>query len=271
MYKKVAFLGAGSMTEAIISGLINKNFLTNEQIFVTNKSNQERLHSLQERYQIQCEQDKAKVVKDADIIILSMQPFDLINVVQSIKENILSHQLIISVAAGISTDCISDQFDMDIPIIRALPNMPASIGFSATALAKGKNATEEHIKMTEALFNTIGTTVIIDEKDMHTVTGLSGSGPAYIYYLAEAMEKAAIEIGMDKDEATALISQTFLGAGQMLQHSGKSAKSLKEEVISPQGTTEAGINTLMTHDFESAIIECIKNARKRSIELGEET
>jgi pyrroline-5-carboxylate reductase len=256
------------MSEAIISGVLNKGFLNAEQIFVTNRSNKERLSYLQERYQVQCVQDREEAVKDADVIVLSMQPFDLKAAVQSLKNSISSNQLIISVAAGVSTDYISNLLNLDAPIIRANPSMLASIGDSATSIAKGITATDDHLAIGVTLFQTIGTTVISEEADMHIVTGLAGSGPAYIYYLAEAMEKAAIELGLNENIATELISQTFLGAGKMLQQSGDSAKELKEKVISPEGTTEAGINSLIDYEFEKIVYECIKSARDRSVELG---
>lgn len=268
MLTKLAFIGAGSMTEAMISGIVNKGFLKKDNIIVTNRRNQERLNFLQEKYQIHCVRDSKKAVKDAEIIILSMQPFDVKEAVQSLERSVTSDQLIISVAAGISTEFISSLFHEHVPIIRAIPNMPASIGLAATAIAKGESASEEHVRVARALFNTIGTTAVIEEEDMHIVTGLSGSGPAFVYYLAEAMEKAAVELGLEIGAAKTLISQTFLGAGKMLLQTNNSATELRKQVMSPAGTTEAGINTLVNYEFERIIFECIKSARDRSIELG---
>src|SRR5690625_4302270 len=194
------------------------------------------------------------------MIVLSMKPADVKAAIDPINKYIKSHQLIISVIAGISTDDLSTLIDADVPVTRAMPNTSASIGFSATAIAKGKQVTPEQMDIAKSLFQTIGTTVLIDEEDMHTVTAISGSGPAYVYYLVEAMEKAATEAGLDQDIAKSLITQTLLGAGKMLQHSGKSAQTLRENITSPAGTTEAGIKTLATYDFEKAVIECVKSA-----------
>jgi len=269
MVNKIAFIGAGSMAEAIFSGIISSNFIQADKIFVTNRANQERLNELHKKYQVQCIHDKEKVIHNADVIVLSMKPTDVESAIVPIKKHIKSNQLIISVIAGISTDHLSELIGENSPIIRVMPNTSASIGFSATAIARGKEVTEEHIEITESLFQTIGTTVLIDEEDMHTVTAISGSGPAYVYYLVEAMEKAATEAGLDQDIAKSLITQTLLGAGKMLQHSGKSAQTLRENITSPAGTTEAGIKTLAKYDFEEAVIACVKSARNRSIELGE--
>lgn len=265
---KIAFIGAGSMAEAIISGIISSNFIQADNIFVTNRANQERLKEMQRQYKVQCTHDKEKVINDADIIILSMKPADVKSAIEPIKAYLKSNQLIISVIAGISTSYLSNVIEKNVPVIRAMPNTSASIGYSATALCKGQNVTDQHIKMSESLFQTIGTTVIVAEEDMHTVTAVSGSGPAYVYYLVEAMEKAAVEAGLDQDIAKSLITQTVLGAGEMLEHSGKSARTLRENITSPSGTTEAGLKTLAKYDFEKAIIECVKSASDRSVELG---
>lgn len=270
MFKKIAFIGAGSMSEAIVSGIINKKVLRSDQIYVTNKNNQERLDRLYERYHIQCDEDKEKVMDEADIIILSMKPYDLKEAVLSLKEYIKPNQLIISVAAGISTDYISKLIETDNPVIRAMPNTSASIGYAATAISKGKFATDQHIKISEQLFNTVGITVVVDEEDLHTVTAISGSGPAYVYFMVEALEKAAVESGLDQEIAKALIIQTVIGAGEMLRQSGESAETLRKKVTSRAGTTEAGLKTLAKHDFQNAVMECVKSAHDRSMELGKQ-
>lgn len=269
MLKKVSFIGAGSMSEAIIAGIIKSNFLNPTQVFVTNRTNKERLNRLHKQYGVQVTHDKEAVILGADIIVLSMKPADVMSAIDPIKKYIKPNQLIISVIAGISTDYLLTLFDKEVPIIRVMPNTSASIGFSATAIATGKNVSDQQLELSESLFKTIGTTKTIEEDDMHVVTGISGSGPAYVYYLVEAMEKAAIEAGLDKDVAQSLITQTIIGAGEMLKQSGKSAQTLREEITSPSGTTEAGLKTLATYDFKEAVIACVNSAKDRSKELGE--
>lgn len=268
MSKKLAFIGAGSMAEAIISGIVKSQILKKGKIVATNKSNRERLERLEQQYQIQPLMDKEAVILDTDIIILSTKPYDLKGAVESIKDYIQPNQLVISVIAGISTEHISDLIGNEAPIVRAMPNTSATISYSATAISAGAYATDEHLGEAEELFNTIGTTTIVNEADMHTVTGISGSGPAYIYYLVEAMEKAAVEAGLDKNIAMDLITQTVVGAGEMLKQSGESAAGLRKKITSPAGTTHAGIEVLESHDFQQTIMECVKSARERSIELG---
>lgn len=268
MFNKISFIGAGSMAEAIIAGIINKNVLQRDQIYVTNKNNKERLTKLHNLFQINCSRNKKEVIEGADVIVLSMKPADVTEAIQSIKEYMNPDQLIISVVAGIVTDYISKLLDDKYSIIRAMPNTSASIGHSATAITKGKHATKEHLLLSEVLFKSIGTTTIIDEEDMHIVTGISGSGPAYIYYLVEAMEQAAIESGLHPTVAKYLIAQTVLGAGEMLKQTEEETNILRKNITSPAGTTEAGIKTLAKYNFQEAIVECVCNARDRSIELG---
>lgn len=268
MSKKLAFIGAGSMAEAIISGIVKAEILKKGKIVATNKSNRERLERLEEKYQIQPLMDKEEVILNTDIIILSTKPHDLKDAVESIKAYIQPEQLIISVIAGISTDYISDLIGNHAPVVRAMPNTSATISHSATAISAGKYATNEHLGEAEALFNTIGTTTIVNEADMHTVTGISGSGPAYIYYMVEAMERAAMDAGLDKSTAMDLITQTVVGAGEMLKQSGDTAADLRKKITSPAGTTHAGIEVLKKHDFQQIVMECVESARERSMELG---
>ena len=268
MIRKIAFIGAGSMAEAIISGILNKGFVTKEQVVVTNKENDERLTTLQESFGIQHERDKEKVVEDAEIVILAMKPKDAYEAIQSIKSYVRKDQLIISVLAGISISFIEHVLDQHVPIIRAMPNTSAAIGYSATALAKGDYVEDRHMEMAEQLFATIGTTTIVAEDDLHIVTGLSGSGPAYIYYLVEAMEKAASEAGLSREVYKELIVQTLVGAAEMLKTSQEEPSVLRKKITSPGGTTQAGIETLNKYRYQEALIECVKSASNRSVELG---
>jgi pyrroline-5-carboxylate reductase len=267
--KNVAFIGAGSMAEAIISGIIYKGILRSDQIAAANKNNRERLKRLKEKYRIRIMQHKEAEVNAADMIVLSTKPYDLKEAIYSIKRYIRPEQIIISVIAGISTDEITTLMGKDNPVIRAMPNTSASVGFSATALSAGVYASDHHLHVAEELFTGIGATAIVEEKDMHAVTGISGSGPAYFYYMVEAMEDEAVESGLSKETARLLITQTIIGAGEMLKQSEEPAADLRRRIMSPAGTTEAGINTLEKNNFQQIIRECVRSAKNRSMELGE--
>lgn len=269
--KKVAFIGAGSMAEAIIAGVIHTNFLKKEQIVVNNKGNTERLETLQKAYQITGSTDKEAVIMGADVVIYATKPYDLESAIHHTKDFIQDHQLIISVVAGYSIEFLKSELEKDVAIIRAMPNTSATIGHSATALATGEFVMDEHIKITKNLFEAIGTVLIVEEEKMHVVTGISGSGPAYVYYLAEAMEKAAIDEGLDATSARQLIAQTILGAGNMLQNQSDAAYVLRDRVTSSNGTTAAGVQTLQDHHFSEAVQACVKEAAKRAVQLGNKT
>lgn len=263
----IAFIGAGSMAEALIAGM-TKTLYRPEQIIVTNRCNQERLRYMKETYGVQIETNKEKALKAADIIILAMKPKDAMEGIVSIATDVSEHHLVISVLAGVSTDTIMSLIGKKVSIVRAMPNTSATIGQSATALALGRFANEEHLAIAETLFRTVGIVTVVSEDDLHAVTGLSGSGPAYVYYLVEAMEKAANEIGLDRSIAKELILQTIIGAAQMLKTTNNPPSVLRKEVTSPGGTTEAGIQVLEQYHYQEAVIACIKRATERSAELG---
>jgi pyrroline-5-carboxylate reductase len=250
--KHIAFVGAGSMAEAIINGLISGGVCLPEHIKVTNRSSIERLSCLNQAYGVSVTKNKQETVEGASIIILAMKPKDVKAGIESIRDYVDSSQVIISVLAGISSETIRELFGKELSIIRAMPNTSAAIRKQATGL-----------------FEAIGTVTRVLEHQLDAVTGLSGSGPAYVYYIAEALEKAAAETGLEKETAKALIAQTLLGAAEMLLSSQKEPALLRKEVTSPGGTTEAGIEKLEEYQVSEAIAACINRATERSQELRE--
>ncbi|MCZ0754611.1 pyrroline-5-carboxylate reductase ProI [Anoxybacillus sp. J5B_2022] len=264
----ITFLGAGSMAEALISGMAKTLYEPNQMI-VTNRSSVERLHYLQQTYGVRAETNKEKAVKEADIVILAMKPKDAAESLTPIAHAFGEQQLIISLLAGVTTETITSLIGKQIAVIRAMPNTSAAIRQSATALSCGRFATEVHLAIAKTLFETVGIVTVVKEQDLHAVTGLSGSGPAYVYYLVEAMEKAADEIGLDRAVAKELILQTIIGAAHMLKATNKHPSVLRKEVTSPGGTTEAGIGVLERYRYQEAVIACIKRATERSEELGQ--
>ncbi|WP_419865586.1 pyrroline-5-carboxylate reductase [Fictibacillus phosphorivorans] len=266
--EKMAFIGAGAMAEAIMEGLIKTKKWRADLITIKNRHNTERVAKLKDKYGVMPASTIQEAVENADIIILAVKPKDAYNAVESIKPFVQKHQLIISVMAGIASEILTEWTDQENPVIRAMPNTSASIGYSATALSAGKYATQAHIEKALELFETIGTVTLVPEEKLHIVTGLSGSGPAYVYYIAEAMQKAAEELNLSREEAKTLISQTLLGASLMLKETTESPIELRRKVTSPGGTTEAGIGKLDQYHVQDAFLACIKKAVKRSEELG---
>jgi len=270
MMKKVSFIGAGSMAEAVIAGIVHQKVLEKNQIYVINKENKARLDNLHEQYGIMGSTNKEQVINDADIIVIATKPHDVESALKDMAIYIKPNQLLISVVAGVSTEAIVKAVGKNVPVIRTMPNTSATIGYSATAICKGEFATDQHLAQAKELFEAIGSVSVVNEEQMHIVTGISGSGPAYIYYLVEAMEEAAKDEGLEEDIAKQLITQTIIGAGKMLQKRTESPAILRENVTSPNGTTAAGLATLQQRKFKEAMVACVKSATRRSEELGKE-
>lgn len=266
--KKLVFVGAGSMAEAMISGIGASGLLPGEQIWLTNKQDTQRLQTLEQRYGVQTTYNYDELFIDANAVVLAMKPKDAASAIEEIKSYLTDGMLVISVLAGVSIAAIESAAGASLAVARVMPNTSAAIGKSATALAVNENVTDAQKGLVKELFNTIGLTTIVEESQLDAVTGLSGSGPAYIYYLVEAMEQSAAEIGLEKQTAKQLIIQTLLGAAEMLTKSDKEPSQLRFEVTSPGGTTEAGISVLEQHGVKSAFISCIKEATAQSKKLG---
>ncbi|MGG0716597.1 pyrroline-5-carboxylate reductase [Robertmurraya massiliosenegalensis] len=266
--EKIAMIGAGSMAEALISGMVEKQFIKGEQIWVTNRSNKEKLNQLHEQYGVNPTYDFEEMLQDATVIMLAMKPKDVAQAVEQINPYLKNDTLLVSMLAGVSMQSIEMLAEHSIPLVRVMPNTSAAIGQSATALAANSIATEEQVHLIKTMFDTVGLTVYVEEEQLDAVTGLSGSGPAYIYYLIEAMEKSAVEIGLEGELAQKLIVQTLIGAAGMVSKTTKPPEQLRKEVTSPGGTTEAGLKILKEHQVQEAFIQCIKEATSQSKRLG---
>ncbi|MBB5174432.1 pyrroline-5-carboxylate reductase [Texcoconibacillus texcoconensis] len=265
--QKIAFIGAGSMAEAIIGGLITEQLIDPKQVIATNNANEKRLQELEEKYGIQTTANNETAIQNADIVVLAMKPKHLTEAAEQINA-FISDQLIISVLAGISTSYIEESIGKSISVIRAMPNTSAKVGASATSLCKGRFAYDEHIQKASSLFSAIGTVTILSEEKMDAVTGVAGSGPAFFYYFVEAIENAALEAGLTENETKELIAQTLTGAARRLRNTDKSARELYMEVMSPAGTTEAAFEVLENHNVKEHVKNSVLRAIERSQELG---
>lgn len=266
---KVAFVGAGSMAEAIIAGLVNKQICEGTNIYITNRENEDKMNDLENKYGIQPTYQMEELLKDADLVILAVKPNDAEAVLQKIKPYIDSKTVLVSVMAGISMQFIQERLYPNCAIARAMPNTSASIGKSATAITFNELVMDKQKQLTETVFSAIGITTIVEEDQLDAITALSGSGPAYVYYVVEAMEQAAYEVGLDPNIAKQLIIQTIAGAAEMLQTTGIEAAELRKAVTSPGGTTEAGLQVLQKEQVNDAFIACIKAAKQQSKKLGQ--
>lgn len=265
---KLTVIGAGNMAEALLQGIVKNQVIKAENIWVTNRSNEKKLQEIHEKYHVNISYEQEKLLSDAEVVMLAMKPKDVAKAMEQIQPYLTDTTMIISVLAGVSMDNIEALAEKSIPVVRVMPNTSAAIGLSATAVAINEMVTEQQQKLVKTVFDTVGLTVFVKEEQLDAVTGVSGSGPAYIYYLAEAMEKGALEVGLEPAIAKALVQQTLLGAATMLEKSTKTPEQLRKEVTSPGGTTEAGLNVLGERHVNEAIIQCIKAANDQSKQLG---
>tara|TARA_B100000315_G_scaffold130524_1_gene120143 strand:- start:25223 stop:26074 length:852 start_codon:yes stop_codon:yes gene_type:complete len=269
--KKIAFIGSGNMAEALISSLIDSSIFNPDDILCSDIS-KKRLEYVHNNYNIHTSSDNIDVVQKADIIILSVKPQIILKVLDQISETVDSSKLIISIAAGISLDIIqkalSKKDASTCRLIRAMPNTPAMVQTGATALTKGAHASENDLKAAFEIFSAVGKAVEINEDLMDAVTGLSGSGPAYVFLIIDALADAGVQVGLPKDISMTLSIQTVLGAAKLASESGDEPAKLKDMVTSPGGTTIAGINSLEEGNLKAVLMNAVKAATQRSKELG---
>ncbi|MGG1660630.1 pyrroline-5-carboxylate reductase [Brevibacillus sp. NRS-1366] len=265
---RIGFLGAGSIVEAMLSGILKKELLAPEHLLISNRNNRERLQQLADAYGVQYTQDKREVVRSSDILILAIKPKDAAEALQDLRGVVHADQLVISVIAGVSTSLIEEWLGVNCPIIRTMPNTSSAVGLSATGLAANQFVTEEQLRQATRLFEAIGTVYEVAEEELDIITGLSGSGPAYIYYLVEAMMAAGATAGLDREMARQLTLQTVIGAAHMLLDTREEPALLRQQVTSPGGTTQAGLEVLEAYQFQQGVTAAILRATERSREMG---
>lgn len=264
---KIVCVGAGSMAESMIHGWINKRIMKPDEISVMNRSDQDRLEFLHDEYGVNIVCDDKTELKDADFILLAMKPKDVEVALKGIREKLTGDTVIVSVAAGVSIETIQKHVG-DFAVARAMPNTSAQIGKSATGVAWSKFVTKEQQHLLRKLLSSIGGVTVVEEDQLHAVTGIAGSGPAYLYYFAESMVQAGIDNGLSSADAKKLVRQTFDGAAEMLQQ--EDFGELRKRVTSPNGTTAAGLQALYDNDFKRIVGDCVTSAANRSRELGKE-
>lgn len=265
--QNIVFIGAGSIAEALLQGWVKKEVFAPQNIYVSNRTDNARLEFLQNNYGVNALPNK-EFLQQADLIILAVKPKDAKSAMADIQEYLLPETAILSVLAGISIDTIEEGLGAR-PIARTMPNTSATIGMSASGIAFNELVTIAQKNLYLQMLEAIGTVIEVEEDKLHAVTALSGSGPAYIYYLIEAFETAGTEFGLTKDIARSLMVQTIAGTAAMLQQTTEEPSELRRKVTSPGGTTEAGLRALQENHFKEAIFECVRQAENRSRELAQ--
>ncbi|WP_368634068.1 pyrroline-5-carboxylate reductase [Kurthia gibsonii] len=265
----IVFAGAGSMAEAIIQGWVKEGVVVPPAIHVMNKSNEEKLAKLANSYGVQVVSDRRAILTNADCVILAMKPKDVMAGMNDLAPYLRKDTAVLSVVAGTSIETIQSVLG-NRPVVRVMPNTSATIGMSASGMAFSEEVSDELKATFKKMLEAIGLVIEVKEEELHAITALSGSGPAYLYYLVEAFEQAGMKYGLEQGTIRSLAVQTIAGAAEMLKQSNEEPTELRRKVTSPGGTTAAGIQALENHHFKQAIEACIDEATKRSIELAAE-
>jgi pyrroline-5-carboxylate reductase len=265
--KKITIIGGGKMGEVLAGGITAKELVPAGNVSVTDVV-QDRLTYLKNKYEVNVSGDNAKSARGADIIILAVKPQMMAEVLAPLAKVIDKTKLVISIAAGIPIGFIEGYLRKGTRIVRVMPNTPALIGEGAAALARGGGATEADIAVAQKIFDSVGVTVIVKEELMDAVTGLSGSGPAYVFIVIDALSDAGVLMGIPRDVSLKLAAKTVLGAAKLCLETGKHPGELRDMVTSPGGTTIAGIKALENGGLRAALINAVEAATLRSKELG---
>ena len=265
--KRVAVLGAGKIGGILLKALLEKGLLS-PQATVATVQHEERARALAEKLKVPVSTDNAAAVRGADIIFVCVKPQVVQEVIEQIRPNISNKQLIISVAASVPTSQIEKALGREVPVVRAMPNTPCVLGCGMTGICKGKFADTSHLETACALFSVVGKTVVVDEKHMDAVTGLSASGPAYIYIILESLAEAGVKLGLPRDIATLLAAQTTLGAATVVLETGDHPALLKDAVTTPAGCTIDGILELEEGKLRVTLIKAVVKAAQRAKELA---
>jgi len=267
--KKISVIGTGNMGEALVSGLISSGSTDPENIICTDiRENQ--LDSVKEKYGVATTANNLDAVKATEIIIYAVKPQIIASVLRETASGLDMSKLIISIAAGVPLAAIESCLNKKLRLIRVMPNIAAFVKESATVIAAGKNATKEDVKLAMAIFDSMGKTIFLKENIlMDAITGLSGSGPAYIFLIVEALADAGVKMGLSRQDALFLSTQTVLGAAKLLMETKEHPGKLKDMVTSPGGTAIAGIHTLEKGGLRTTLINAVEVATQRSKELGE--
>ncbi|VAX29753.1 Pyrroline-5-carboxylate reductase [hydrothermal vent metagenome] len=272
--KKLGFIGGGNMAEAMIKGLISASFVESKNIFVSDVV-PERLEFLHSKYKVKTLADNRELVEKSDILILAVKPQVVKKVMENVRDLIDAKKLLVSVAAGVPIATIHAVLkagqDRKYNIVRTMPNTPALVQEGVTAIAAGVNVSKVDIQIAHRLFEAVGKTVDVDEVHLDAVTGLSGSGPAYIFMIIEALSDAGVKMGLSREVANTLTIQTVLGSAKLAWESKKHPGELKDMVTSPGGTTISGLHTLEAGGLRTTMMNAVEAATKRSQELGRNT
>jgi len=263
----VAILGAGKMGGILLQAFLKQNLFAPEQIHAT-VGHAERALALSTQWGVDVSTNNLEAVKQADLILLGVKPFQVPDLIAEIRPALTKAKTLVSFAASVKTRAIEEAAGLEIAVIRAMPNTPSALGAGAAALCRGRFVSAKQMELAERIFETVGRTVTVDEKHMDAVTGLSVSGPAYIYIIIEALAEAGVKVGLSRDVATQLAAQTTFGAAKMVLETGYHPALLKDAVTTPAGCTIDGILELEEGGLRVTLIKAVMRATERAKQLA---
>lgn len=266
--KTIGFVGAGNMAAALIRGLLASETVRPSQIWASDVRS-ERLSELASLHGIVTTTDNAKLVEACDVIVVAVKPQVIDKVLPTIAASLRPNALVVSIAAGVPIEAFESRLPEGTRVIRTMPNTAAMALAGATAISRGTHATEEDVRVAERLFEAVGRVVVLDESLLDAVTGLSGSGPAYVMLMIEALADGGVKVGLHRETALMLAAQTVYGSAKLLLDTGEHPGKLKDMVTSPGGTAIAGLHTLEAGGLRTTLINAVENATHRAAELGE--
>lgn len=261
----IAILGAGAMGTALARGLLGNGWRREDLILA--EVAPERAAQVRDELGCECVSDAALAVRGAEAVVVAVKPQDMETLLQQVSEAITGSQVVITLAAGVRIETVEDALG-ETPVVRMMPNTPALLGKGIAGMAGGAHAGSQHMAMARMVMEAVGEVVELDESELDAVTAVSGSGPAYVFALAESMVEAASQLGLPPGIAAKLVNHTVLGAGEMLIRTGQSATHLRKQVASPGGTTVAALEVMNEGGFSELMVEALKAAHRRSLELG---
>jgi pyrroline-5-carboxylate reductase len=264
---RVAVLGAGKMGGILLQAFLKQNLFAAEQIHAT-VAHAERALAYSTQWGVDVSTDNLEAARQADLILIAVKPFQVPDLLDQIRPALTKEKMVVSIAASITTRAIEDAAGLDIAVVRAMPNTPSALGAGAAGLCRGRFVSAKQMELAERIFETVGRTVVVEEKHMNAVTGLSGSGPAYIYIIIEALAEAGVKVGLPRDIATQLAAQTAFGAAKMVLETGYHPALLKDAVTTPAGCTIDGILELEEGGLRVTLIKAVMRATERAKALA---
>jgi pyrroline-5-carboxylate reductase len=264
---RIAVLGAGKMGGILLQAFLRSGLFSAEQITVT-VAHQVRAEALTKQFGLAVTTDNLRAVQGADIVLLAVKPTQVVQLVREVAPSLKQGVFLLSIAASVKTTAIEEAAEGLMPVIRAMPNTPAMLGAGITALCRGRFVADEQLALAQKIFETVGRVVVVDEKHMDAVTGLSGSGPAFLYIILESLAEAGVNVGLPREIATQLAAQTAYGAAKMVLETGSHPALLKDEVTTPAGCTVDGILELEEGGLRVTLIKAVKRATERARELA---